>query len=217
MKAQMKQNEIEKLLKNQFDLLAKMPWEDQGFYSQYLAQTYYYVSHSVSLLTYCCGMLGPEFETFRKRLIDHVHEEYGHQKLAVADLKHMGLDIKDFEEFPETSAFYESQMFKMNIYSPITLWGWILALEGLAVQAGDQFYQRVKAAHGEKAAIFLKVHVTEDEEHFRVALKTIEGLPPQIAKGVEQNLKQSMHMFTKMLEECQKLGQSQTGKFKKAA
>lgn len=198
----MKSNQIELQLKASFKIVSEMPWEDPHFYSQYLAQTYFYVSNSVSLLATCAGLLGPQHEKFKKRLIDHIHEEYGHEKLAVADLRGLGLDISQFTEFPETSAFYESQAFKMSHYSPITLWGWILALEGLAVQAGNQFYKRVQKAHGEKAAVFLKVHVTEDEEHFRVAMETIKDLPPEVSAQLNRNLLQSCQMFIRMLERC---------------
>ncbi len=197
-----KQHQIESLLKEKFKLVSEMPWEDPIFYSHYLSQTYFYVRNSVSLLATCAGLLGPEFEKFKKRLIDHIHEEYGHEKMALSDLKHLGFDISQFTEFPETSAFYESQSFKMSHYSPITLWGWILALEGLAVQAGDQFYKRVSKAHGEKAALFLKVHVTEDQEHFRVALETIKDLSPEVSTELQRNLIQSCQMFLRMLERC---------------
>lgn len=175
-------------------------WEDPRVYAQYLAQTYYYVCHSTRLLGLAAARVGVDQEKLHQRLFKHASEERSHHLLAQHDLKALGYKLEDLPELASTAALYQTQYFQIEYVSAFTLFGYILALEGVAVLHGPAVYERVKKAHGSEAGAFLKLHAEEDPDHLEKALEVVRSIPERDQPAVRQNLRFSCHHYRAFLE-----------------
>ncbi len=178
----------------------EFPWGEKSSYCQFLAQTYYYVSHSTRMLAVAAGQLNLEDEFLHHRLLDHAREEKSHQLLAKHDLEQLGQVIASFPELPTTNAFYEPQFYKILYKDSTALFGYIIMLEGLAVRKGAAIYRTAAAAFGDKAATFLKVHAEEDVDHLEKAFKYVAKFSDKQIELVGQNLQQSCSSYALFLE-----------------
>jgi pyrroloquinoline quinone (PQQ) biosynthesis protein C len=183
------------------------PWHNKEAYAHYIAQTYYYVSHSTRLLGLAASRLGPDRENFHKRFMEHAGEEKGHHILALNDLKALGKSLEDLPLLPETAAFFEPQYYKIEYQSPLALLGYILCLEAFAVADGRRIYQEIEKAHGKAAGTFMKVHAEDDPDHVQKALKVTEGLDEKEMAFIERNLIQTCHSWINLMKACQTAAQ----------
>ena len=117
-------------------------------------------------------------------------------------MKTLGARIEDYPELASTSAFYESQYYKIEYQDPTALLGYILALEGFAVTQGAWIYSETSGQFGKAACTFLKVHADDDPDHLDKALEHVKPLSETQQRFVAQNLMQSTWVLTHMLEEC---------------
>lgn len=184
-------SEIKKLEK----IILAGPWENPRFYGDFLAQTYYYVCHSTRLLGLAASRLYIDRDSLHRRFAEHIGEEKSHERLAVADLRALGMKLENFPELPVTRAFYETQYYKIERQDPTALLGYILLLEVLSVKVGPALHQRTKAAHGERASSFLRIHVEEDVDHVAKALTQVDGLPDHLKEYVAMNMEQTAELY----------------------
>jgi hypothetical protein len=178
-----------------YDRCRTFPWEDRFAYAEYLAQTYHYVCHSTRLLAASAALLGVDREKLHQRFLKHAAEERSHHLLASRDLTKLGFSLDDFPELPSTQAFYEPQYYRIEHVSPLAMFGYILALEGSAVEYGPSAYQAVCAAHGESPTAFLRVHAGEDPGHLETAFTMIRELSPDEQQLVYRNTAFSLAML----------------------
>lgn len=127
-------NEIQSSIQN-------FPWENEKSYANFLAQTYYFVSHSTKLLQVSCDHFGERHKEQHERFKEHISEENGHEKIAEVDLKNLGYRVSDFVETSQTRFLYEPQYYKNEHISPLALLGYILFLEGISVEVYPEVYQ----------------------------------------------------------------------------
>jgi hypothetical protein len=188
------------------------PISQKHMYAQWLSQTYYFVCHSTRLLAVASSLFKMDKNDFHYRFAEHIKEERHHELLAIKDLKEIGCDIEQFEELPETAAFYQTQYYWIERVNPIALYGYILCLEGFATQGAVAFYESVCATYGKKAGTFLKVHTCEDVDHLEKALSRLESISLEEAHIIEKNLKLSCtlykNIYLKMLNQPDKLHSS---------
>jgi len=177
------------------------PWEDGRAYANWLAQTYYYVSHSTRLLAAAAARMPftPFGNQLHHRCAKHMAEERKHELLAVHDLQVLGHHLNDFPELPATRMFYEPQYTKIDRGAPIALFGYILVLEAMSAAHGPMHVNRVVAAHGARAASFLKLHANEDQDHVAKALESLAELDAETARLVEENIEQSAFAYELLL------------------
>ncbi len=207
----MKHQKYENTIDQALHQIENLPWTDKNFYSQFLKQTYFFVSHSTRLLARTMS-LTPTKETKRySRFVEHMTEEHNHEVIAWADLKGIGVDPNSLEELPTTKAFYGLQYYKADISSGISLLGYILFLEAIASRLGAPFMTRLKEAHGVKGTRFLHVHTTEDPEHVEHALEQISLLSLNEQKIVWENFNDTAILYVNLLDEIAK--NSQINKF----
>lgn len=180
----------------------EMPWDDKHVYGAWLAQTFYYVSHSTRLLALSAAHCNHQEQgVYHSRFVEHLREEKGHEKLAIRDLEKLGLGITDFPELPELSAFYQTQYYWIQHQSPLSFLGYILCLEGLAVRGGQEVFNTVANMYGKEAASFLKVHATEDVGHLQTAIDYTKKLQNRELALVIENMKLSCSLYKAMLTE----------------
>jgi hypothetical protein len=177
------------------------PWEDKNAYAIWLAQTYFYVCHSTRLLTLAASRFNIQRDALHRRFIAHTKEETAHEVLAIKDLEKLGWKITDIEETASIKAFYQTQYYQIEHVDPITFFGYILCLEGLAVKQGGFAAKKVVKAFGEKCASFLLLHSDEDPGHLEQAFKNLENTSSKEKEIIIENLKLSCALYFGMLKE----------------
>lgn len=187
------------------------PWEDKDFYASFCAQTYYYVLHSTRILALTGARFSFNQERLHKRFMEHAGEEKNHEILALRDVKAMGKNIEDIEEFCSTQSFYEIQYAKAEMH-PESVLGFILALEGLAVEVGSELEQRINNSHGKEACSFIRVHANEDPSHYEKAVAEVEKLDELAIQRIQKGFKQSINLYLDMLKDCSIAGCSRLSK-----
>ncbi len=172
-------------------------WENTDFYARYLAQTYFYTSHSVRLL----GLALSRTEVSEKGLFEyfssHIGAEINHEKLALSDLRNLGQDLEDHKESVYCRMLWESQYYKVEYECSLSLLGYILFLEILAIKRASVICKR---AAGEESTNFMKVHGEEDISHVEVAINKIEEFDGNKIEKVLSNMKQTCAAYVAMLE-----------------
>jgi thiaminase len=175
-------------------------WEDPQCYASWLSQTFHFVSHSTRLIALAASRFYLDQEGLHNRFLAHIHEEKSHEKLAIHDIKALGLEPANFPELSVTKGFYRSQYYFIERVDAASFLGYIMALEGIAVYAGPVALKKVQKAHGIKAASFLKVHSEEDVEHIEQALNQFDQLTPKAQAQTYENLIQSGELYCQMLD-----------------
>jgi thiaminase len=183
-----------------FNSAKTTPWTNKTVYARYLAQTYHYVVHSTRLLGLAAARLGAEDEKLHHRFLQHAGEERSHHLLAERDLRKLGFELGDFPELPATKALYQTQYYRVEHISAKSLFGYILALEGNAVVYGGYVYDAARNAHGDEAAVFLRVHAEEDPSHLDAAFAAVESFSAEEQARVAENLHFSCAMYDVLLK-----------------
>jgi len=75
-------------------------------------------------------------------------------------------------------------------------------LEGMSLNPGPEIYRRVKAAHGDHACNFIRIHVTEDQDHMKKAEAALRPLSDEQLKLVEWSLCQTQVIYEAIMREC---------------
>lgn len=197
--------DLEKRLDELVQVCHSMPWTDEGFYREWLAQTYYYVCHSTRLLALAMAHTPLTDAPFYSRLAEHITEEDHHEKLALKDLERLGGRMADYPEYGITRAFYETQYYKIG-RRPKSLMGYILALEMLAVRGLDPHLAAMEKKYGAVKMTFANVHAKEDQEHVGEAWKMVQAANPEDLEEIRRNFFQSCDVYESLLKECEKRG-----------
>jgi thiaminase len=184
-------NELKQVSKN----VQAFPWNSADAYAAWLAQTYYYVSHSTRLLALSAALFPLNANQLHRRFLQHTREESAHEVLAERDLKALGYSLKDFPEFPETAAFYQTQYYQIEHVDPISFFGYILFLEGLATQVASWATKEIERIYGEKTATFLKVHGEEDDDHIEKAFENLKNLTEEQLQLIRKSFEISSALY----------------------
>ena len=181
------------------DRIRSESWQDPRFYGQFLAQTYYYVCHTTRLLGLCASRIGVDREKLHHRFLKHAAEERSHHLLAERDLGKLGWKLAQLPELPTTATLYETQYYRVEHLSPTSIFGYILALEGLSVLHGPYIHELVSRHHGD-ATSFVKVHAEDDPSHLDAAFEAVSALSDVETRLIEQNLVFSCHLYRLFLD-----------------
>ena len=162
-------------------------------YANWLAQTYYFVSHSVRLSALGASALDID-DPLAKRMVAHTREEAGHHLLAKRDIAALGMELSEFPELGVTRAFYQAQYYKVLFEHPSHLVGQILMLEAVSVELGSWLLNIVAERFGIEASRFVEVHARDDKDHVAKAIAAIQDLQLSNRYGVELNFMQACEM-----------------------
>ncbi len=195
-------------IQNVSNVIAKCPWENKSFYSQWVAQTFFYVNHTTRNLALACAKMPIDKTEMHNAFIHHITEEKGHEKLALMDLKNLGYKIDQFEEFAETSALYQSMHYLIAEVSPMSILGYALVLEGFAANKAQPVYDRLAATYGPKCGTFLKVHIVVDADHSQESNSVIEACDQKEREAILKSIKlceqQYISFYRKINEQLNK-------------
>lgn len=180
----------------------KMDISNVQIYGNFLAQTYYYVSHSTRMLAFGAGLMKCHEENHFRRFIKHISEESSHETLAELDLQDLGMKPSDFDHLPETRALWEPQYYKMLHQSPLSLMGYIIALEYFSSAHLPAVYKRIQEAYQTKAGRFIKLHAEEDPSHIEKAIELTSTLSSELQEIILVNIVQTAKTYSLMVEAC---------------
>lgn len=170
--------------------------KDKDVYADWLAQTYYYVIHSTSLLGYSLPHL--KSMDLKRHFEKHLGEETRHDLLAVKDMERLGYSMDQYPEHAITQALYHSQYYRIQFEGGTSLLGYILFLEAMAVHWGKEAYDVIKDTH-KHSVLFLKVHAEEDPHHVDNAIGAIMKLSELEQAAIVRNMRYSYEIYSEML------------------
>jgi hypothetical protein len=177
-----------------------MPWTNLEFYKRWLAQSFYYTTHSTRMLAYAAGCTSPQDQGYYRRSLSHIREEQSHDLLAVRDLERLGSQRENYAELGTCRALWEPQFFKTQ-RQPKVLLGYILALEQLAVVTFPALNQLLVETYGKEATHFVRVHAEDDPDHVEEALHQIQECTPLERIEIQKNFEQTCSVYRVMMEE----------------
>ena len=170
-------------------------FKDPEIYVQWLAQTYYFVRHSVPLLGFAIPHL--KNDELKHRFEHHMGEEDRHDLMLIKDMNKMGHRMTEFPEWALTQGFYQSQYYRIQFEGGTALLGYILFLEGLAASWAKDGYEQIKNVFP-GSVLFLKVHAEEDPTHLDEAMNTILKLTSDEQQVILRNLHYTHEIYQKM-------------------
>lgn len=180
-------------------------WESKDAYAEWLAQSHFYVKHSTPLLMLAGALVAKEDYFLHNRFVEHASEEKGHSELLIADLHKTGHNIKEHNVHPTTAAFFQTQYYWVSHVSPQSFFGYILFLEGLAIEVCNPMAEIIEKHHGRASNRFLAVHGAEDPGHVESAIEQINKFKPEYLEQIISNFDQSKFYYDSMLDYCQEI------------
>jgi len=191
--------EIDSVIQDVGKAMEEVNWDDERTYCNFLAQTYYFATHTVRLLASAASKMEPEDRVFQKRFLEHTREETDHDLILIADLKKFGRSLDEFQEYSSTSLMWQSQSYLID-KDPLFFMGYIIALEEVAAKFGEKMFSTIKGSH-KKGFQFIKVHSEDDIEHIEHAYKVIDSLDEFRKAQILKNAKQTASAYISMLND----------------
>lgn len=183
------------VMKQSKDVFHSFNWEDPQSYALWLRQTHYFVENSTRLVALTGARFPTERNDLHRRFLQHCGEEMGHEVLLVRDIKSLGIEFNSLKVYPETKALYQTQHYWIERVDPISFYGYLLYLEGLAANHARHAIERISKSHGADKLTFLKLHADEDEDHLAKAFKAIEKIETDESRFICENLELSCYFY----------------------
>jgi len=181
-----------------------MPWTNKEFYKNWLAQSFYYTTHSTRMLAFAAGWSPTDEQNYYRRSLTHIREEQSHDLLAVRDLEKLGSKREKYEELEICRSLWEPQFYKMQ-RNPKILLGYILALENLAVLTFPKLNQTLLETYGKDATHFVRVHAEDDPDHVEEAIHQIEACTEEEQQEIRKNFDQTCVAYRLLLNDIKNL------------
>jgi len=182
------------------ELAMTCPWENKQFYADFLAQLYFYVQHTTRLIAFRASRISVDHREGHYEILQHLKEEFHHDKLLVNDLKALNRRISDFVEYPETSLIYQSQYYFIQNYPESSHLGFSLLIEGFAATSGPQIVMLLQKHYPSNACTFLHTHATVDQDHYRVGIEAMSKVPKEELVYINKNILQSFFLYSSMMK-----------------
>lgn len=180
--------------------IKNFPWKNRNAYAAWLANSYEYALNSTRILALAGGLMPLHLTRFSNRFITHAAEEKGHEKLLENDLKALNFSLSDVPVTDEMKLFHQSLYYWLSsMGTPLGIFGFVLALEGIAVLNGEYIHKETHAQYGDKGTKFVKVHSVEDPDHLEKAFSAVKSLSPQEITVVANSMIQYCRQYNKVL------------------
>ncbi len=202
-------NKIQTELYKIEQIYQSLDFSDRSIYSEWLAQTYFFVKHSTRLLSLSAGLCPFEIQFFHHRALQHAHEEKSHEKLLELDLKNLGYNVSSFSELSATSTFYQAQYYAIQNINPLSFLGYVYLLEHLSISLGAKMYDQLKDSNFASSTYFLKVHAEDDVEHVDELHKLVLMFDQDTQNVILKNLRQSSFLYASILSQIAESAQLQ--------
>ncbi len=163
------------------DVMAGEP--DRNMYLGYLVTVYQYAQHSPSVIALAASRCTSTAPRLAEYLLHHASEELGHEAWARQDLLELGVADGTFQRsrpVPSCSAMIGFEYWLAGHANPVSLFGWLFALESL----GDDAASAISKAFDSglkldgKGTYFLRGHGEADHCHARdLVARIVENVP----------------------------------------
>lgn len=195
------ETEIKKLV----DTVDKFPWEDKDAYALFLKQAFAWVRESSPLLSIAGARLEryPEIKMnarFQAHFMKTAMEELGHELDCRRDLEFLGFEFDSVPLLGSTKSMFATAYYVVQNENPLTHYGYVLMLEGIAVERASMIAEKVSGHFG-GAGKFLQLHGDEDPAHLSGVFKTLELIEPEHMPAIIENFCHSCNNFQLVLEE----------------
>lgn len=188
---------LEKSVKALTEAAVDQPWETKEWYAEYLAQTFYYITHTTKLLKFAADHAkNPEL---KECLMHHVSEENGHEHWAAKDLKNLGYDLKQFAESKLTADLYGRIYDGIKKHGPAPIIGYAMALEGMSANACPKVAPILIKKYGEKCSTFIKNHAVIDQEHAKEGVNILAFFNEKEMEIIAEYIDLSTKAYTEFL------------------
>lgn len=187
--------EMERIYKN----LDRFPWHDKAAYGAWLAQSYHMTKYTTRVAALTAGNFTMQEDSLHLKGLTHLREEFGHERLALNDLSHLGLQAKDYPESIQCRLMIQSQYYFIGRH-PSAHFGFVLPLETIACFRGEQILEKVHAAHGKTCDTFIRVHAEVDKTHVNEMISLINLSPEWVIPMIQANLEQTGHLYSEMVQ-----------------
>lgn len=177
------------------------PWNNRASYAAYMRQVFEFSQYSPDLLALAGVHTTGELKW---RFFQHVGEEQSHEKLAKRDIEHLGINFDDIAVLSTTKAFVRSQFYFIQHQNPKSIYGYVMLLETLAIDAGPIAYEIASETFGKQCAKFLGVHIHEDDDHVKSGWEQIRQMDEGDIDAIVENFDMSADLFCQILKGCRK-------------
>lgn len=176
------------------------PWHDKEAYGCLLKQIHSWVCHSADLLS-LAGVNTKDFK-LKRRFFKHTMEEYGHEVSSMKDIESLGFGVDSFPELNDTKLFYRNQYYMIDQLGGESFFGYVIALEGLAVAKCSGATEKINEAYDFIASRFMKLHGDEDPHHIEEAFENLRIVAPDKFGVIKENLKISLDLLCSITDQC---------------
>lgn len=152
----------------------------RAHYQALLREIYFYARESPQFFALIPVHLRGQQREFTKKMLAHAGSEAGHDHLALADLKTLGVNVTNIpyeRPLPETSALIGFSFYLIQYLNPVSYLGFVFHLEYLPTHFGQQYAQGLLSAGIPPAAMtFIGEHIEADVGHNRLMADYVENL-----------------------------------------
>lgn len=190
----------------------EMPFEKRAYYTNWMAQHYHMVTHSMRMLELSAGFAKSQKE--HDRWFHHLRGEVNHHLVLEADAAALDVKVQDVPALPEINAIVRSVYGGIITVGPHWLFGHALALEGFACKGGPGLLDLLVREYG--SSKFMSLHVDADDGHdghFEVGCRDVDALPREAQKEVIMAAEITGTLYREALRKIQ----AQAGSKKRAA
>jgi pyrroloquinoline quinone (PQQ) biosynthesis protein C len=150
-------------------------------YSAILRQVYHQVrEHPQAMGVFTSRLRGDRGRAMVKTILKHAVSETGHDELAIADLRALGVDVADIRSerpLPATTAILGFMHYQLDHANPIGFLGYIFHLEFTPTAVGPDLMRSLAAAGiPEEAQTFIRDHAEIDVAHNKLMERYVEDL-----------------------------------------
>lgn len=194
----------EKRLHSLYDKFYNFKWDDEGAYTEYLGQSYFYIQHSTKTLALAAAHMPLSEPKVFRRMIKHIGEEMNHEILCVKDLEALGKSMESFKESPATQSLYQPQYYKIQHQNPKAYLGYIYVLESICCLVVPKVLKdKLIPTYPKQAINFLRVHADEDPGHLEQAKNVIASFNEADQKDVADNMLHTIRAYEHFLDDAQ--------------
>lgn len=191
---------FEQSMQKIYDEWEKCPWHEEGFYAQWLAQTYHMVKNTTRLIARTAGQFTHEEQVFHEHSLQHFREEIGHEKLLLKDLIDLNVDINQIPISIECDVIIQTQYYFCERH-PLSHFGLVICLEKLAAQKIPDLLNRLSSLKGTS---FLKLHGDVDPYHVSEIIEILNASPESEIMSIAKNTYQTGILYSSMLRSLEK-------------
>ncbi len=149
-------------------------------YQSLLREIYFYARESPPFFAAIQVHLRGAQREYIKKMLQHASSETGHDQLALADLRALGVNTENIPNerpLPATSAMIGFSFYLIQYLNPISYLGFVFHLEYLPTHFGQQYAQGfVRAGVPMNAMSFLLEHNEADVGHNLLMADYVENL-----------------------------------------